>query len=334
MKVLAITVGGVEDGSTKFRLGQYLPLLKERGIEVQLIHRDQVDANTVAAVGAADTVLIQKSLFQLGLERRIRGAGKRVVFDFDDAIWTRPGRPYSLFTRLRLHRRLHFWLRSADLVLAANEVLADYARRFSSRVQVLPMGIDTDAWRPDTRPDGTPGPFTVGWAGSPGNLRYLAEMAPHLAGLTVGPEAIRVRVYCGKRPDFDFPFEYVPYAPGTEAAFVRTLDLGLLPLPDTEHARGKSPIKSLQYLACGVPVMGNFVGAAREICRPEFAIPVHLPSLWGPGIRYWAGRRDVLKKMGAAGRRFVEEHHSLTGCGMRLATLLEELCTEPEHTTV
>ncbi|NOY81735.1 MAG: glycosyltransferase family 4 protein [Kiritimatiellaeota bacterium] len=332
MKVLAITVGGIEDGSTKFRLGQYLPLLKERGVDVELIHRDRVSADTVAAARTADAVLIQKSLFRVGLERRIRSAAKPVVFDFDDAVWTRPGRPYSLLTRLRLHRRLHYWLRSADLVLAANKVLSGYARRFSSKVRTLPMGIDTNAWCPDPRANRVSERFTVGWAGSPGNLRYLADVAPHLAELAAGADPIRVRIYCGKRPNFDFPFDYVPYTPGTEAAFVRTLDLGLLPLPDTEHARGKSPIKSLQYLACGVPVMGNFVGAAREICRPEFAVPVPSSALWGGCIRAWARRRETLREMGAAGRRFVEKHHALTECGMRLADMLKELCADRERT--
>jgi len=330
MKVVAVTVAGLEDGSTKFRLGQYLPRLVERGIHVQIFHRADVTSGDAAlrAAWEADLEFIQKTLFRLGLERKFRKIGLPLVYDFDDAIWTRPVRRRSFLTRMRQERRLHFWLRNADLVLPANHYLAAYARRFSSRVQVFPMAIDTETWRPARSSSiGASEFIAIGWAGSPGNLPYLAALTPHLRRITDEFPHVRVRVYCGRKPDFfDFPFDYVPYSPGTEAAFAQTLDLGLLPLPDSEHARGKSPIKALQYLACEVPVIGNFVGASHEICLPEFSMAVSSPEQWVPLLRrVLTEDRERLRQMGRMGRRFVEQHHSLNHCAGRLSDLIREL---------
>lgn len=340
LNVLAITVGELNEGSTQFRLGQFLPLFRQADIQVTCVSREQVHRLNPAdgELQRADIILIQKSLFSMGQEKALRRTGLPLIYDFDDAVWARPGKPNSLLTRWRLHRRLHYWLRQATAVVPANGVLAAYARKFSSRIHPIPMAVDTEAWKPavaeKTNPDA---PFVIGWLGSPGNLPYLEKLHPELQQLQQNPELkIKIRIFCGQRPKFDFPFDYVPYQPNTEAAFIQTLDLGLLPLPDTEHARGKSPIKSLQYLACGVPVMGNFVGATAEICRPAFSIPLTPGQDWAGCIREWREKRDALRAMGIAGREFILQRHSLKTCAGQWIRLFQALYSkaplpEPEN---
>jgi glycosyltransferase involved in cell wall biosynthesis len=322
MRILAITVGALNEGSTQYRIGQYLPMLEEAGITVDIVHRNEVSSATIDAALNADLVYIQKSLFDIKLQRGLANTGIPMIYDYDDAIWTRPGKPHSFFTGRRVRKRLHFWLHRSQRVLAANHYLANYAEQEGANVEVLPMALDTDVWKPIERD--VADEFVVGWAGSPGTLPYLEALAPALQQALEATPQMRLRVYCGKRPDFGFDFEHVPYAPGTEQDFSPTLDLGLLPLPDTDHARGKSPIKSIQYLACGVPVLGNFVGATAEICRPEFAIPV-TGNGWAAQLAESANEREHLRRMGQAGRAFIEATHSRRACGARLIELFRSL---------
>lgn len=319
MNILILTVGGIDEGSTQYRIGQYLPLLQRSGMSCTLVRREEIGPETVRLAAEADMVVNQKCLFRNALARAIVANSRAVLFDFDDAIHTRPGKPYGALTRLRLHLRLRFWLRAATVVTPANGHLAAYARQHSRCVRVLPMALDTTIWRPARTP--APG-LNIGWAGSPGTLPYLEALNPVLARLQAELPEARLRVYCGRRPALACPHEHVPYAPGTEPDFIRTLHVGLLPLPNSEHARGKSPIKSLQYLACGVPVVGNVVGATAEICRPAFSCAVNALDAWLPTLAELAREPERRAAMGAQGRAFIEETHSLELCGRLLIALL------------
>ena len=324
MNLLAITIADPETGSTKFRIAQYRETLAAHGIVLNMVSRHASLPELRAALAAADVVLNQKCLLGWRAARHVWRRTSRVAFDFDDAIYTSPGPPRSLLTRLRVSWRLRSWLRRSKVAVAANEYLAGYARRFARRVEVVPMGIDLDAWSPALRPDA--GRVVVGWAGAPVNLPCIESLAPVLAQVLSGHDNVVLRVYSGERPRLAVPFEHVPYAPGTEADFIRSLDIGLLPLVDEEHSRGKSPIKSIQYLACGVPVVGNVLGATAEICTPGNSVAVgHDPAEWVGAISRLATDPGLRQALGAQGRRHAEEHFDARRNGALLAGLLEEL---------
>jgi len=321
MKVLVITIGDRETGSTKYRIVQYEELLSEEGVSFEYVRREEVDAGTVARAAAADVVLNQKCLFKAALARRIIAAAKRVVYDFDDAVYTRPGKPYSLLTGLRVKRRLHLWLRRSDVVTPANEHLALYARRYAGRVEVIPMGLDLDAWAP-APPSAGRDTVTIGWAGSPGNVPNLERLEPVLAAVLERFPQARLAVFSGRKPELTVPFDYHPYRAGQEHLFVRELDIGLLPLIDEEHSRGKSPIKAIQYLACGVPVVGNVAGATAEICNPDNSIAVLDDEEWIAALARLIEDPAAAGRLGAAGRSHVSAHHDFRKNGEALRRCL------------
>lgn len=323
MDVLVISVGDREAASTKYRVVQFEPFLRERGVALRFVHRREVSRHTVELAAQADVVLNQKSLFSNALGRRVADAAKRLVFDYDDAIYTRPGRPRSLLARLRTRRRLHLWLRRSDLVTTANHALARYAQRLGANVRVIPMSLDLERWQPV--PCRSPGHVTIGWAGGPVNIPGLERLEPVLRTVLERHDNARLAVYSGKRPELRIPFDYHPFEPGTEPGFVQALDIGLLPLVDEEHARGKSPIKAIQYLACGVPVVGNIVGAAAEICTPANSIRVGSNEEWVAALSRLIEDREAATALGEAGRRHVEQHHDLRKNGW---ALLECLCPD------
>jgi len=263
MKLLVFTIGDPEAGSTKYRIVQYESFLTENDIEVQYVHRDEINSATIGFAKTSDVVLNQKCLFKVSLTKKIIANSKRIIFDFDDAIWTRPGRPHSFLTQRRVDKRFHLWLKNADAVVAANEYLAEYATKYSSNVKVFPMALDLQKWHPGKKAED--GIIRVGWAGTPGNLKYLKPLEPALKELTSRYTNLKVMIYCGEKPELEFPFEFTPFKPETEPDFIRQLDIGLLPLKDEKYLRGKSPIKAVQYLACGVGVIGNIDGATAEI---------------------------------------------------------------------
>ena len=74
---------------------------------------------------------------------------------------------------------------------------AEWARKHTDRVSVVPTSVDTDRYTPGTR-DGK----TVVWTGSAENLKYLAPIRPRIKH--------PLRVVCNRKPDFDC--EFIPFA--------------------------------------------------------------------------------------------------------------------------
>lgn len=310
MRLLGIISRDMEKASTKYRIGQYLDFLELKGIHCDFVHRRFLDKSILPRISNSDILFNQKCLFNRALAGKMLANSARSIFDFDDAIYTRPGRPYFILTRHRILERLKLWLSRADVVTTPNHFLASFARRYSDKVVIIPMALDLEKWQPSDRP--VSDKITIGWAGSPVNIPLLEGLDSVLADLCRRYKQVRIAVFSGKKPDLSFPFDYYPYKSGREADFVRNLDIGLLPLDNDEFARGKSPIKAIQYLACGIPVVGNARGATREILTGENSLAVSSADEWSKALAHLIeAPHDKLKKMGADGRRHVEENHDI-----------------------
>ncbi len=306
MNVLVMHSRDLDKGSTRFRVVNYDDWLATQGVHLQYVNRKKVSARQARE---ADVLFNQKCRLSAWSSSRLRKASRRVVFDFDDAIWTRARKPYGRFVGARVRRRLDWWFEAADVVTTSSEYLANYARRVTSSVQVIPMAVDVESWKPKARPED--GRIRIGWAGRPGNLRYLKAIEPVLQEVHRARPQVEFAIYSGERPDLAVPFTYQPFAPGTEATFCQTLDIGLLPLDDGEFAKGKSPIKAIQYLACGVPVVGNVVGAGAEIVTPENGLDVATNDGWLCALLQLIDRPAERLARGVSGRTHILRSNNL-----------------------
>jgi glycosyltransferase involved in cell wall biosynthesis len=323
-KILLLTVGDEHTGSTRYRILQYLPFLEEHGYDFHWLRKGGATLKSIGKVDSIDLVFNQKSLFSIKKSKRITRVNRPIVFDFDDAIYTRPGKGYSLLTRMRVRRRLRFWLQKSAVVIVANGVLADYAKRYSRNVVVLPMSLDLTKWSPPKEKVES-GSFSLGWIGSPGNLRYLRQIEGAIGKAISRCPRVRLKVFCGERPALSIPFIHYPYSPEKEVEFCQSIDLGLLPLRDDEYLRGKSPIKAIQYMACGVPVVGSAPGATSEILSPENSMVVRDDQEWTDAICLLANDPRLAKELGRKGRELVEENHDLRKNSKVLLEILEGL---------
>ncbi len=309
MKALVIISRDQDKASTRFRFVQYEKLLSDRGVTLEYIRRDAIDASVLARIPSYDVLINQKCLMKKSLAKKVIAASRRIIFDMDDAIWTRPGRNHSWLTALRVKSRLRQWLSAADVVTVANDYLGDYARQFSNAVKVIHMALDVECWQPSEKEATT---VTIGWAGSPATVKNLEHIGATLCQSLLDNPVLRLAVYSGKKPELPCDYSYTPFEPGTEAAFMQQLDIGLLPLPeDDAFTRGKSPIKALQYMASGLPVIGQVRGATAEILKDSNGLKVETDLDWQDAIKTLSNDADKRTKLGKAGRDFVVKEHNM-----------------------
>jgi len=364
LRVLCLTIGPEAEPSSRFRVYQYRDALRALGVSLEVrprvgrryfemgyglrrppaaLRAAWVGASAVSRrlrrlrdlrdAGHFDALLLQKETLPPGGLALLRAAGVPVVYDVDDAIWEPQTAVDGLGPRLRrvadgLARRprvLPELLAHCHTVLAGSPALAEYARRFAPRVEILPTVVDTDAY--PVSPRRRRGTLTVGWIGAPANAVYLEPLRPVFREITrrfdcrvllLGPHAFECP---GARVEVR-PFQ--SYASrDEEAAALRDLDVGLLPLPDDRFARGKCGLKAIQYMACGLPVVASPVGVTPEILGDgACGLLASTPGEWRDALAHLLADPGLRERLGRAGRARAEARYSLRAAAPRLAAAL------------
>ena len=279
--------------SQRFRFELFYPLLKERSIhfEVSSFWDDsawrvlylpgQVGAKVVGllrgfarrftmlfTLGRFDAVLVHREMTPVGppiFEWIVaRLLGKPIVYDFDDAIWLpNVSEVNRVAGGLKWHSKVGSICGWARRVSCGNAHLAEYAQRYNDDVVVVPTVVDTAGRHNVTHEAGDE--LVIGWTGSHSTVAYLEGIVPALRALA---ERVpyRFRLIADRGPDFDIPnLEFVKWRKESEIEDLNGIDVGLMPIPDTEWAKGKCGLKIIQYMALGIPTVAAAVGVNRDI---------------------------------------------------------------------
>jgi glycosyltransferase involved in cell wall biosynthesis len=246
---------------------------------------------------------------------------RTLVVDFDDGWHLRYQAGKSRWYARPLASKLEAIARRADTVVVANRELMQWARAAgASRIVHIPTVIDMERYWVTDEP---PGPFTVGWIGSPLNLGYLEAIVRPLQRLSA--EGARLLVI-GAPCDFTLPgvnVEAVPWSNATEADDIARCHVGIMPLDDTPWERFKSGYKLLQYMAAGRAVVASPIGANLDIVRPgETGFLAGTDDDWYAALARLRDDAALRRRLATAGRRRCAEHFSLDAALGKIAQAL------------
>lgn len=329
IKVTALT-GSKHDPSSRFRIRQFVKPLQSCGIDVAeywpLISRYKIEPLPllVAAMRLPGLLASRFSDITWFGRELISGkcslehlAGRVRLFDVDDAIWL----PYANDFSGEI-------VRQCNGVIAGNHFLAEHYEKLGARVWVVPTSVDTEAWRPVRTRRGDK--WIIGWSGSWANLQFLYQIEDVLADFLGQHDDSRLLIVCDRRPEFTklrpASWEFAPWSMANEIALVQQMNAGLMPLADSELARGKCGFKMLTYMACEIPVLVSPVGVNREILeRAEIGFATRTPDEWFSGLARLHGDSELSARLGAAGRRVVAEHYSVANSAKLLAEIFRSV---------
>jgi glycosyltransferase involved in cell wall biosynthesis len=278
-----------------------------------------------------DIVFVQREALQLGtswFEALAARARPRLVFDFDDAIWlqnvSKANRNLAWLKRPSKTSKL---IDMADLVLAGNAYLADYARPLNPHVRIVPTTIDTDSYvRDSTVTKGSA--VCIGWTGSITTIQHFALILPVFRRLKERyGDGVRFKVIGdGRYRDDSLGIRGQDWVESTEVRDLSDIDVGVMPLPDDEWARGKCGLKGLQYMALEIPTVMSPVGVNTEII--EDGVNGFLAGdedEWFDKLCRLIDSESLRRELGSTSRETVESRYSVRSQRDRYLSLLNGL---------
>lgn len=349
MRVLALTKYGPRAASTRYRFEYMRPWLEAAGIQIELspllddvylaqrLTSERVDRGAMLRGFARrfarlllsaryDVIWLQYEAVPFlppAIELRALTRGAKLVLDLDDAVFHSYDLHGNAWVRRLLGDKIGRLARAANATLAGSPYLLDFVRSFGGTGRFIPTAVD-----PSIYPVKTHAPLdalTVGWIGSPSSSRYLELVEPALERLGA---QIPVRLLTiGARPRTLSEVEVVslPWDPSTELSDLSRADVGIMPMVDEPWARGKCAFKLIQYAALGLPVLATPIGMnARVVGEDAGFLPESLDA-WVDRLAELFADTELRARLGAAGRRRVEEEFAFDVVGPRLVSVFEGL---------
>jgi glycosyltransferase involved in cell wall biosynthesis len=355
LKVILFSKYSRMGASSRLRSMQYLPLLAEHGIDVEVCELFP-DAYLQARYGGSafsakkhvwkyywrralqllrsppgSVLWIEAELFPYlpyWLESMLRRSTTPFVAEYDDALFHSYDLSSSSLVRRVLGRKIDRVMQHATCVIAGNGYLAARATQAAAqRVERIPTVVDHRRYTQVIH--GERAQTVIGWVGSPATQKYLLDIRHALARvcakhdarlLLVGANAQMVDALAG------IPVERVEWSEDTEAATIARMDIGIMPLVDGPWERGKCGYKLIQYMASGLPVVASPVGVNVDIVRQgENGYLATDGADWEDALQWLVKDASLRQRMGNAGREQVEREYSLAAQAPRLAAVLHSL---------
>lgn len=353
IRVLALASYPVESASSRYRIAQFIEPLARRGIDVtfspfldaalfadlytpgRLLRRaPRLLLATVRRVGAivraarADVVFVQREAMLFGPPLiewiAARVLRRPMILDLDDATWLpyrSPvyGRLAALMKGTGKTERLIRW---SSAVTCGNPNIAAgvVARRHSRGAEavLVPSAVDPRLFHPRQTSNEV---LRIGWIGTHTTYPFLERLMP-LFDRLAREHRFELTIIGSGRADVDTR----PWSMSAEGDDFRSFDIGVYPLADDEWSAGKSALKAVQYMASGVPFVMSPVGICATLGLPdETHFLATTDEEWLDALRRLLSDAELRGRMGEAGRRYAEEHHSLEHAADVLAAVFERV---------
>ena len=330
MKVLAL-IQSPGHVCYRYRIEAFAWDLAERGLELEsapLRRGTLARIGQLRSAGRADVVILQRKLLPIWQFTLLRRHARRLIYDLDDALFRRDSySPKRTESKVRMAR---FWatVYGADAVTVGN----DYLKRFSSafarpeQVRVIPTCVEPRRYHPAShRRVGSAARLV--WIGQRSTLASLERARDRLAAAAGRLPGLALRVISDRSVRLP-GVTVVPrrWSSATEAAELAEGDVGISWLPDDSWSRGKCGLKVLQYMAAGLPVVANPVGMNRRmVVHGENGLLASTAGEWAHAIARLAADPQLRQKMGAAGRRLVQQRYSVATWGPRFADVVHQV---------
>lgn len=325
----------------RFRFEQYLPILKEKGIiyTIQtfwslrvwniLFNKGYFFSKTfgllrglmrrafiVINVFKYDYVFIYREASPIGppfFEWLIaKVCRKKIIYDFDDAIWlsmSSSANPQAAL--IKCSWKVKYICQYSRVVSVGNNFLANYAKLYNKNVRIIPTVVDTEKVHYGLK-NQSEVPLTIGWTGTFTNFHNLEKVSSVINSLKKKYD-FKYLIISNKDPQLkNVEYLFKQWNFQTEIRDLVSMNIGIMPLNNTEVELGKCGFKAIQYMSLGIPPVVSPVGVNCMIVNNgETGFWAETEDEWYSVLEKLLSEQELRIKIGLAAQKFVTENYSI-----------------------
>ena len=337
--MLMLTDGSSDNASARIRALLYIPFFEAQGYNVTHIPRvPQRPSNLISkytvfpilkrwyslkmfltiVFGKCDLVFIQRIFISGYLLKCLKKNSIPIVYDFDDAIYINPKRPEN-------REKTADMIRHASKVIVSTDYLNEFCLSCGQKPEIIPSPVETDRISPSEKQQDQI--VTIGWIGSPWTSGFLELIEKPLQRLA---EKYTFRfLTVGARPDYKIlGINHVakPWIFEDENENIGQMDIGLMPLPDTDWTRMKGGYKLLQYMSAGIPCVASPVGINQSIVKVgQNGFLASSAEEWYLTLEKLITDHELRIRLGSNGRGDAIDLYSREVCFGKLLKIIQKL---------
>lgn len=343
--------------SQRFRFEQYLTLLRDQGFKLE-IHTflnsqawkifykpDHILEKLIALIKGFVRrlfILFRVSSFDfIFIHREATPVGppvfewiiavllrKRIIYDFDDAIWLTDNLHEPLiFRMIKWRGKVPHICRLSYKISCGNNFLCAYARRYNDMVILNPTTIDSQNLHLPSARQAIPNDKTIyiGWTGSHSTLKYLNLIENVLNRLQNSFKNVYLIVIADQKPELNLPrMIFLPWNITTEIEDLQRIDIGVMPLYEDDWEKGKCGFKALQYMALEIPSVISPVGMNKDlVVNGKNGFLADTEEEWYEFLRLLIVDENLRLKIGRTGREKVISDFSVQSNSLTFLSLFE-----------
>ena len=120
-------------------------------------------------------------------------------------------------------------------------------------------------------------------------------------------------IIANKNPNYkDIQYDYIAWNLESEITDLLKINIGLMPLIDTEFQLGKCAFKAIQYMSLGIPAVVSPVGANCEVVTDGInGFWANSESEWYEKIEILIKDKSLREKMGSASSIKIQKEYSV-----------------------
>jgi glycosyltransferase involved in cell wall biosynthesis len=276
-----------------------------------------------------DVIFIFRESFFVGgpfFERIFKLLGKKIIYDFDDAIWLpNVSDENKKFLFLKAPNKTSSICKMANVVITGNEYLSNYAKQFNSNVFIIPSTIDLNYYQTN-HSKAKKEAITIGWSGSSTTVQHFKILIPVFEKLKL-KYADKINFVVYGDPNYKneiLDIQGIKWTHESEVETINNFDIGVMPLPDNQWTQGKCAMKGLQYMALKVPTIMSPVGVNKKVI--QHGVNGYLAENekdWIECLELLINDAQLREKMGDAGYMTIVNEYSVEANKLKYSNAIQ-----------
>src|SRR6056300_18496 len=295
IKILFLTKG-IHSSSARYRAIFYQDFfIKDKYHTTHYGLSKKISNYFLALINAArfDIIFLQRKLVPIPYFFILRFLAKKIIYDFDDAIFLNSSGDFSK----KRYKRFKYICKKSDLIFSGNQYLQSFAKKINPKTFILPTCLNTKDYQVKARKSKQY--IDLVWVGHKSTVKYLLTVIPLFKKANEKIKKLRIlNVSNVNLSSSKLKIKNISWREDTQHKYIKSAWMGLAPLDSSNWSNGKYAFKLIQYSAAGIPTLSSNVGVNGELIRNyKNGVLIKKDTDWGKAIFRLQANKDIYKKM-------------------------------------